>query len=666
MPGIETGSGRLHIAADTKQVTESRPAPAKEEPRTRSSYRLADVAVHRVRQWVSGNSGKLTQETLFRESFNKGSQARQALEHAFDDAAPQLFDDVVADFVRGVPKGAKGPTVQELVSGLLLSGLNKNPGLQDLLANLAAEAPKGDKSKRVSESTYAYNAVAMLGLEPAIRRRLAAGGISADQRAALREMKDALVNLRLGTGGQTRQLTNWFAELKGPGADRLNSHNAERLQAASGKVKSDVQKAVADTTQTLKGERIFLGPDWAAARASLSDAIRLGAGDALRNFVNHAAAEAVQQGKKGADLAVFMAGKLGAAPLESIVPKDSQLGKLLAEVRKMAPEGEARNHAVSNLLLVCGISEAARASTSLTSGKHRDALKVMAAVAQGMADGRPGALTRWLGPAKTEALTKAMKDGALAFRNTLSSGDFRRDSQGGGPEDPTVFYTDPRGSGPRGSSSSSASSSGSSTQATGDFAKPGTPSSSDSETQVVSESKSSVHIHPANSPEQVQGKGAVVTATTTLTITVDAEKLSQTPVSDLQPVLDEALVPVGAYLVSNVRTQTAGTPPAELAEEAPAKLQDFQNSIRVKLQSFFKNHLASRVRYDEFAAMAHQALMSSLATYKNDPVAGALSKALEKTSSGDEAVIKHSDGANFWKFIENAPRTSASSINRMS
>ena len=219
-----------------------------------------------------------------------------------------------------------------------------------------------------------------------------------------------------------------------------------------------------------------------------------------------------------------------------------------------------------------------------------------------------------------------------------------------------MFYTDPKSSGSRDSTSSSASSSGPSTPTAGDFAKPGTPSSSDSETQVVSESKSSVHIHPANSPEQVQGKGAVVTATTTLTITVDAEKLSQTPVSHLQPVLDEALAPVGAYLVSNVRKQTAGTPPAELAEEAPAKLQDFQNSIRVKLQPFFKNHLASRVPYDEFAAMAHQALMSSLATYKNDPVAVALSKALEKTSSDDKAVIKHSDGANFWKFIEDALR----------
>jgi hypothetical protein len=396
-----------------------------------TSYRLADVAVHRVRQWAGGQGRSLAQETVFRESFGRGSQARQALEQALDDASPRLFDDVVDDFLKVSQESKSGkaapsppPESGETVARSLMERLPKEPVLQDLLSKLGTGMWEAAKSKKVTPSTYAYNAVAILGLEPAIQRRLRAGGLTADQRKQLQEMKELLVNLRMGGGTHAQALKDWFNDLKNPASADLSAHVASRLNAAGEKARQDIQGALADTQQTLKGASIFLGHPWAAARASLSDALRLGAGDAIRNFVNHAAAEAVQQGKKGADLAVFMAEKLGATSIESLVPKDSPIAGLLAQVQKMVvqqhPTGDAQNFAIPNLLLACGIAQAAHSSTSLTTGKHRDALKVMAAVAQSMAEGRPGALTRWLGPAKSQAVHRAVDQAARVFRGQPS------------------------------------------------------------------------------------------------------------------------------------------------------------------------------------------------------------------------------------------------------
>jgi hypothetical protein len=428
---------------DTKHTSPASPAARDTSPKSRS-YKLADVAVHRVSQWALGQSGRLTQEPLFREGFVKDSHARQALEHALQDAAGGMFDTVVDDVLRSLGQAAPGAKTDrfhlqsEALAASLKSRLEREPALQDLLVRLADVdgMPGADRPGRDNRSTVAYNAVAILGLEPAIQRRLASGELNAQQRADLRATKELLADLRMGGSLAALALQAQFRDLKRPEPKTLSSQIDSRLNATSRQAKEAVQSALTDTQQTLKGASIFVGPDWATARARMSDVLRLGAGDALRDFVNHAAAEAVQQGKKGAELAIFMAQKLGAAPIASLVPQDSALGKLLADIQTLVlaqhPTGDAKEFAIPNLLLACGFAEAARSSTALTSGRHRDALKVMAAVAEGMADGRPGALTRWLGPAKTEAVRGAILNGAAQLRPAQaapSPNEFRRKSE---------------------------------------------------------------------------------------------------------------------------------------------------------------------------------------------------------------------------------------------
>jgi hypothetical protein len=161
----------------------------------------------------------------------------------------------------------------------------------------------------------------------------------------------------------------------------------QRLSAA---VTSGAQAFLASTAVG-KNDQIFIGQDWALLRADLQAWLDAAVGDALRQTVTECVDAALLSEITGAARPLFMASTLGTSAA-SLVQGFNPVREVLAGIAGTLSGHPglpqvARDHALRNIVLVCGIATAARALATQpgTPRLRRQALEQFAQVAEAIA-----------------------------------------------------------------------------------------------------------------------------------------------------------------------------------------------------------------------------------------------------------------------------------------